>query len=455
MRGRAKDQITPPLAFALGKALAQTIAAAGGDSCALGRDCRLSSESLANALSAGLRSAGTAVVDLGAVPSPLAYFAAATLPQTQSAVIVTASHNPGGDNGFKFVVGGKTLAGEAIQKLSTLSQGHFGAEPELAENAATSKSLEIFDLYAERVAQDVAPVRNNMRVVVDAGNSVVGLYAPKLYRALGCEVVELFCEPDGNFPNHHPDPSKPENLEALCEAVIKTEATIGLAFDGDGDRLGAVDEKGVLVPVDSLLMLFAQQVLKHSPQAPIIYDVKCSHRLAQHIKSHGGVPYMSRTGHSYIKSKLREIQAAFAGEMSGHFFFNDSWYGFDDALYSGARLLDILNQAATPLSQLLQPLDPGLATEEMQVVVDDSEKFELIAEAVHRASDLAGEISKIDGLRVDREDSWGVMRASNTSAKIILRFGGDTPQALQSIHEDFSTLAAGLQRPLTIPDIQP
>lgn len=450
IRGRADTQITPQLARALGGATVQLMRqerpGEGQISINLGRDCRTTSPALFQALSDGLREAGARVLQLHEVPSPLAYYAAAVRPQAPSAIVVTASHNPGHDNGFKLVLWGEPLSEQGIQQLRRIMEAPQpppqGA-PGVAEEASVS------DEYLECVRGKVR-LQRPLRVVVDAGNGVVGLFAPALYRALGCEVVELFCEPDSSFPNHHPDPSKEENLRDLQEAVVREGADLGLAFDGDGDRLGIVTDAGAAVVPDALLMLLAERVLAQNPGADIVFDVKCAHRLEQHIRACGGNPVMVRTGHTFIKERLRTSHAPFAGEVSGHFFFNDDWYGFDDALYSGARVLQIAAAHPGSTQELLGAYDPGVATGELEIPLHEGDKFALVDEAVGLASELEGTLRTIDGLRIDRPDGWGVMRASNTSDKLGLRFGGDSQEAMQRVRDDFARLAARLSTPLDI-----
>jgi len=376
------------------------------------------------------------VTDIGMVATPMVYFATYEL-GTGSGVMVTGSHNPPEYNGLKMMVAGDTLASEAIQDLRRLVEGG-----EFATGKGTAESKDMAAAYVERIAGDVKLGRL-MRVAIDCGNGSPGAIAPALFRKLGCEVQELFCEVDGNFPNHHPDPSKPENLADLVRAVKDGHAELGLAFDGDGDRLGVVTKSGRIIYPDRQLMLFAADVLQRNPGAQVIFDVKCTRQLFGWIRAHGGEPVMWKTGHSLIKAKLRETGAPLAGEMSGHIFFKERWYGFDDGLYAGARLLEILSRAPN-VSQALEDLPDSISTPELNVALGkEGENHALIARLQKSARfEGATEVITIDGLRVEYPDGFGLMRASNTTPVIVLRFEADTDEALARIQADFRRVLA-------------
>jgi phosphomannomutase/phosphoglucomutase len=397
---------------------------------AVGRDGRLSGPALAAALMDGLNAAGADVIDLGVVPTPVIYFAAHYL-GCRNAVMVTGSHNPGQYNGLKMVIADDTLAGDRIQALrQRVENGVFSS----GSGKRTRENL--LDAYVERIAGDVKLARP-FRVAIDCGNGVAGVIAPRLYRRLGCEVTELFSEVDGNFPNHHPDPSRPENLVDLAKELKTGKAELGLAFDGDGDRLGVVTKSGGIIFPDRQLMLYARDVLGRNPGAEIIYDVKCTRLLAPWIERHGGRPVIWKTGHSFIKAKLKESGAPLAGEMSGHIFFKERWYGFDDALYCGARLLEILCREADP-NLALENLPDAPSTPELNWKLAEGEPH-AIMEKLQRLNPFSGasRVLTIDGVRAEFDDGFGLARASNTSPVIVLRFEGDTPQALARIQEEF------------------
>ena len=401
-----------------------------GTAFAVGRDGRLSGPELAAALMDGLNAAGADVIELGVVPTPVTYFAAHHL-GCGNAVMVTGSHNPGQYNGLKMVVADNTLSGDRIQALrQRVESGVFssGSGNRVREN--------LLDAYVERIAGDVKLARP-FRVAIDCGNGVAGVIAPRLYRRLGCEVTELFSEVDGNFPNHHPDPSRPENLVDLAMELKTGTAELGLAFDGDGDRLGVVTKSGKIIYPDRQLMLYARDVLGRNPGAEIIYDVKCTRLLAPWIARHGGRPVIWKTGHSFIKAKLKESGAPLAGEMSGHIFFKERWYGFDDALYCGARLLEILCRETDP-NLALENLPDAPSTPELNWQLAEGEPH-AIMEKLQRLNPFSGasRVLTIDGVRAEFDDGFGLARASNTSPVIVLRFEGDTPQALARIQEEF------------------
>lgn len=414
----------------IGCAIGSEARARGVGTVVIGRDGRLSGPKLCSALARGLRAAGIDVIDVGQVATPMVYFAAWEQ-AGGSGVMVTGSHNPPEYNGLKMVLAGTTLAGEAIQALrARIVSG------ELASGAGGLRTAEVGEAYIERIASDVKLARP-MKIVVDCGNGVAGAHAPALYRRLGCTVEELFCEVDGNFPNHHPDPSQPHNLQDLIAALRDGDAELGLAFDGDGDRLGVVTRGGNIIYPDRQLMMFAADVLSRNPGAQIIYDVKSTRNLAPWITARGGVPVMSRTGHSFIKARMKETGALLAGEMSGHVFFKERWYGFDDGLYAGARLLEILSRVADP-SAALDGLPDAVSTPELNIPLPEGENHSLIA-AMQASATFEGapDVITIDGLRVEYSDGFGLARASNTTPVIVLRFEADDDAALERIKKDF------------------
>ena len=430
IRGIVDRSLTESAVTAIGHALGSEARVRGQRAIAIGRDGRLSGPRLARALSDGIRAAGVDVIDIGAVPTPLTYFAAHHL-GVHSCVSVTGSHNPPDYNGLKMVLGGQTLHGALIQDLRRRI-----AENDLTNGAGALSQAEVGSAYTERVLADVR-LERPMKIVVDCGNGIAGGIAPQLLRALGCELIELFCEVDGSFPNHHPDPSKPENLEDVIRALRESDAELGLAFDGDGDRLGVVTRDGHIIYPDRQLMLFAADVLSRVPGGEIIYDVKCTRLLDGWIRSHGGKPTMWATGHALIKSKLAETGAPLAGEMSGHVFFKERWYGFDDGLYAAARLLEILSRHDDP-SAVLDALPEAVSTPELNIAMQEGEPFELVRRLREQA-DFAGaeRVVTIDGIRVEYADGFGLARASNTTPVVVLRFEADDEDAMQRISCDF------------------
>lgn len=446
IRGVVDRTLTADAVRAVGAALAAEGAARGAREIAVGRDGRLSGPRLRDALVAGIRSAGVGVVDIGMVTTPMLYFATYEL-GCGSGVQLTGSHNPPDYNGLKMVLAGETLHGEAIQRLRQRIES--GDLPQAITPGAL-RAADVTDAYLARIAGDVRLARP-MKIAVDCGNGVAGAFAPRLYRMLGCEVTELFCEVDGTFPNHHPDPAHPENLQDLIRCLRDTDAELGLAFDGDGDRLGVVTKDGRIVYPDRQMMLFARGVLRERPGAEIVFDVKCSRHLARDIRAHGGRPTMWRTGHSLIKAKLRETGAPLAGEMSGHIFFNDRWYGFDDGLYAGARLLELLSHYADP-SAVLNALPDAVATPELHLHMAEGENFALI-EWLRAGARFAGarEVIGIDGLRVEYDDGFGLARASNTTPVVVLRFEADDAAALARIQADFRAALLAAQPGITLP----
>jgi phosphomannomutase len=433
IRGVVGRDIDAEFAHALGQAFGTEARAAGERAVVVGRDGRLSGPVLAAALVRGLASTGLDVVDLGPVTTPMLYYAAATRAKygCRSGVMVTGSHNPKDYNGFKMVLGGAAIHGEAIQRLRRRIEAR-----DFANGSGRSGSMDITAEYTHRIASDCRPARP-LRIVVDSGNGIPGATSPAVLRALGNDVIELYSDVDGNFPNHHPDPSRPENLAELIETVKSSGADLGFAFDGDGDRLGVVTREGHIIYPDRQLMLFAADILPRHPGAPMIFDVKCSQRLAPVIRAAGGVPVMWKTGHSLIKAHMKEINAPIAGEMSGHIFFGERWYGFDDATYTAARLLEVVSRAADP-SAVLNALPTSFSTPELNVPCSEGEPARVVADLLRNANfPGCSEIITIDGLRVDYDDGFGLVRASNTTPMLVLRFEGHTPAALERIRTTF------------------
>ena len=429
IRGIVDRSLTPQIAELIGHAIGSEARSRKQLAVAIGRDGRHSGPQLSAALARGLRQSGINVIDVGQVATPMLYFATHHL-LTHSGVMVTGSHNPPEYNGLKIMLGGESLAGDAIQALRMRIESG-----DLAHGAGEYREFDIREHYLERVTGDIKLGRP-LKLVVDCGNGVAGATAPELYRRLGCEVRELFCEVDGSFPNHHPDPSHPENLVDLINA-LKSGGDIGFAFDGDGDRLGVVTRSGKIIYPDRQLMLFAADVLKRNPGAEIIFDVKSTRNLFGWVRQHGGRPLMWKTGHSFIKKKLQESGAPLAGEMSGHIFFKERWYGFDDALYAGARLLEILSRERDP-SAVLENLPDSINTPELHIKLAEGENYTLM-EKLHESArfDAAREVITIDGLRVEYSDGFGLARPSNTTPVIVLRFEADNEAALKRIQDDF------------------
>ncbi|MPS48582.1 phosphomannomutase/phosphoglucomutase [Methylobacillus sp.] len=433
IRGIVGKTLTPEIVESIGHAIGSEAALRDQKTICIGYDGRLSGPELAAALSRGIRKSGLDVINLGLVATPMVYFAAYHL-ETGSGVMVTGSHNPPEYNGLKMVLAGETLSGDTIQRLRARIDNN-----DFVHGNGTESSHDIAPAYIERIASDIK-LKRPIKLTVDCGNGVPGAFAGKLYRALGCEVEELFCEVDGHFPNHHPDPSVPENLKDLIENLLAGQSEIGFAFDGDGDRLGVVTKDGSIIYPDRQLLLFAEDVLKRSPKATIIYDVKSTRNLSPWIKQRGGEPLMWKTGHSLVKAKMKETGAALAGEMSGHIFFKERWYGFDDGLYSGARLLEILSQFDDP-SAVLNALPDSVSTPEQHIHMREGEPHRLISELQASAKfEGANEVITIDGLRVEYSDGFGLMRPSNTTPVVVLRFEADNAEALKRIQEQFRSV---------------
>ncbi|MDR2365688.1 MAG: phosphomannomutase/phosphoglucomutase [Zoogloeaceae bacterium] len=445
IRGIAGQTLTAGVARRIGRALGALAREKGQSAIAVGRDGRLSGPELADALMEGICAAGMDAIDIGVAPTPVTYFAAHEL-DCHSCVSVTGSHNPPDYNGLKMVIGGETLALDAIQNLKARAESM-----PLAEGQGQRRQADARAAYLERVIGDIKLARP-MKIVMDCGNGVAGGIAPELFRRLGCAVTPLFCEVDGRFPHHHPDPSKPENLADVIQALKTGDAEIGIAFDGDGDRLGVVTRDGEIIYPDRQLMLFAADVLARAPGGEIIYDVKCTRLLNPWIRAHGGKPLMWKTGHALIKAKLQETGAPLAGEMSGHVFFRERWYGFDDGIYAGARLLEILSR--TPdANPVLRALPQAVSTPELNIRMREGEPVALVEELKAAGRSFPGEQARLtlDGLRIEYADGFGLARASNTTPVVVLRFEADTPEALSRIQEDFRRALLGLRPDLRLP----
>lgn len=430
IRGVVGDGLNEESAYWIGRAVAAQSQLQGQTSIAVGRDGRLSSPQLSEALIQGITEGGSDVINLGLVPTPVVYFATHSL-DTKSCVMVTGSHNPPEYNGFKVVINGQTLASEGIQALYQRIQDN-----QLSLGDGKEQQLDLLPQYLERISGDIAIARP-LKVVIDCGNGAAGVIAPQLFEALGCEVINLNSEVDGNFPAHHPDPSNPDNLQQLIQAVTSNNADIGLAFDGDGDRLGMVTNTGTIIYPDRMMMLLSKDLVSRNPGADVIFDVKCSRRLAALISGYGGRPIMWKTGHSLMKAKLQETNALLAGEMSGHIFYSERWYGFDDGLYAAARLLEIIALEERTTEQIFAAFPSSKSTPELQIKVSDDAKFKIIAALQQKGQWDDGKLNDLDGVRVDYPKSWGLIRASNTTPNLVLRFEGDSDEDLQQVMDKF------------------
>jgi phosphomannomutase / phosphoglucomutase len=445
IRGIVGQTLTKEVVHDIGRAVGSEAKELGIRTVVIGRDGRISSPTLAEALSQGIVSTGCNVLDVGMVPTPVLYFVTQHT-EGRTGVMITGSHNPAEYNGLKMMIKGETLAGERIQKLKQ----RIDNDSFLTGNGSVEHNGMFEGEYIGTLCEDIQLTRT-MKIVVDCGNGVAGGIAPLLLKSLGCEVIELFCDVDGNFPNHHPDPSKPENLAELIGAVKHYHADVGIAFDGDGDRLGVVDSKGKIIWPDRQMMLFAKDVLAGKPGSEIIFDVKCSRHLPAQIIKYGGKPLMWKTGHSFMKAKLRETGAKLAGEMSGHIFFNDRWFGFDDALYSAARLLQILSEDDRPSADVFSDFPDSINTPELNVDLAEGENFEFIDGLFAKAKLMGGKITDIDGLRLDFADGWGLVRASNTTPSLVIRFEADSKEALEKIQAQFRDLMRDVKPGIKLP----
>ena len=439
IRGVVPSTLTEEVAYHLGHAFGTHAMANGESVVAVGRDGRLSGPLLSQALMRGLVETGVQVIDIGAVTTPMLYFAASTL--CASGIQVTGSHNPKDYNGFKMVLGGRAIYGDEIQTLRTIMEN----DAWVLKSGGGIRQVDVTADYQARIVSDIR-IQRPIKIVVDCGNGIAGATAPSIFRAIGCEVIELFSEVDGNFPNHHPDPSKLDNLNDLLHALKNSDAEIGLAFDGDGDRLGIVTKDGNIIFPDRQMALFAQDVLARVPGGTIVFDVKCSQRLGPAIREAGGKPLMFKTGHSLIKAKMKEINSPLGGEMSGHIFFKERWYGFDDGTYAGCRLLEIVSKSADA-SAVLNALPTSFSTPELNVACVEGEPHrvsdalqKLVASGNVPSPAFKPEVCAIDGLRIDWSDGFGLIRASNTTPVLVLRFEGHTQEALSRIEHDMLVL---------------
>lgn len=447
IRGVVTDTLTPTAVEQIGRAFGSECHERKIATVVVARDGRLSGPDLINALSKGIQSTGVNVINIGMVPTPVLYFATYHL-NTGTGIMVTGSHNPPEYNGLKMVVGGDALFGDGITALHTrLVEDRLHT----ADTAGTLKEQDILQDYLDRIIGDVKLARP-MSIAYDCGNGVAGAAAPQLFEALNCTSTALFTEVDGNFPNHHPDPAKLENLEDLIKVVKDNKHEVGLAFDGDGDRVGVVDDQGNVIWPDRQMVLFAQDVLKRNPGARIIYDVKCSKVLPTAIREAGGVPDMWKTGHSFIKARIKETGALLGGEMSGHMFFKERWYGFDDALYAAARLLEILSNTDRSASDIFNAIPNSINTPELGITLDrDGAQHEFIEKFVSNASFEGAELTTIDGVRADYEDGWGLVRASNTTPSLVIRFEADTQEAMTRIQDAFRQAMQDTDSSIAVP----
>ncbi len=444
IRGRVGDQLTPEVVELIGQSIGSEAYERGQQTVYVGHDGRLSSPDLANALIQGLKSTGRDVIDIGEVATPVVYFAAYTQ-ESNSGIMITGSHNPPEYNGIKIVLDGESLHEESIKRLYERI-----TDNDLLSGEGSYHRVNLDPEYMERIVSDIA-IAQPLKVVVDAGNGVAGKYAPHIYETIGCDVIPLYCEVDGNFPNHHPDPIIESNLDDLKEKIKEEQADLGIAFDGDGDRIVVVDNQGNTICSDQLIMMFARDVLSRCPGTDIVYDVKCSSRLGEFVSQQGGRPVMWKSGHSLLKSKMLELGATLGGEMSGHIMFNERWYGFDDGLYAGARLLELLSADHRPVSEVFKSYPVGVITPEYSIPAEDQTKFELIVKIKEHLSTPAATITEIDGIRVDFDNGWGLVRASNTTPSLTLRFEGIDEDALALIMGQFRDAIISADPSLQIP----
>ena len=444
IRGIVDETLTTDIVFAVGRAFASEAKKRGQQTVVVGRDGRLSGPKLMASLIDGLNKSGVDVIDIGMAPTPVIYFAAQHI-GTGSCIALTGSHNPPNYNGLKMVIGGITLSGDTIQLLKQRIE-----KDDFDEGNGTSQTQDVLADYIQRIVSDIK-LKRRMKIVIDCGNGVAGAVAPQLLKELGCDITELFCDVDGNFPNHHPDPSKPENLQDLIKAVKETGAEIGLAFDGDGDRLGVVTPEGDIIWPDRQMMLYAKDVLERNPGAQIIYDIKCTTNLAKVIKEHGGDPLMWTTGHSLIKAKLKETGAPLAGEMSGHIFFKERWYGFDDGTYTAARLLEILSKDDRNTQDIFSSLPDSVNTPELNILMEEGEHFKYVKDLVNHAKFENAKVTTIDGIRVDYDDGFGLVRASNTTPSLVIRFESKDEAGIARIQDEFRKIMLEVNPNLKLP----
>lgn len=444
VRGIVGETLTPNSVYSIGLAIGSEAQQRGEREIIVGRDGRISGPELLKALEEGLLDSGCDVINIGEVTTPILYYATFTQ-KTRSGVMLTGSHNPSNYNGIKVVLDGEALYEDAIMALYRRIVAH-----DLIYGHGASVNIDVCDNYIERIVNDVK-LAKKLKVVIDCGNGVGGKVAPKLFRALGCEVIELYCDVDGYFPNHHPDPSNIDNLRDLIAATTANKANVGFAFDGDADRIGLVTDKGEIITPDRLLMFFVTDILSRYEAGVIPFDVKCSRHLAAKIHELGGTPLMTRTGHSLVKAKMREVGAPIAGEFSGHIFFQDRWFGFDDGMYAAARFLELLAKSWRKCSAIFAAFPESFNTSELKIVMSDAEKFGFVEKLLKNNNFEGGQISSIDGVRVDFPDGFGLVRCSNTTPTIILRFEGDTLEALQRIKNIFREKLLAIKPDLELP----
>ncbi len=444
IRGIVETALTPEAVSRIGQAFASEARARGQTTVVIGRDGRLSSPDLARALSDGLRAGGCDVTDIGMVPTPVLYYATHML-KTGTGIMVTGSHNPPEYNGLKMLIAGNTFYGDDIQSLYRRI-----VDGDLDSGNGTYAQREVIADYIDTITSDIRLARP-LNIAVDCGNGVAGILAVELFNKLGCEVTQLYCDVDGSFPNHHPDPSKPENLNEIRQTIKQKGLDLGLAFDGDGDRVGIVDDRQNIIWADRQMMLYAADVLERKPGACIIFDIKSSTHLEKFIEAHGGKPLMWKTGHSFIKAKMKEIGAELAGEMSGHIFFRERWFGFDDGLYSAARMLEILSKQERPASEVFAELPDSVNTPELQIMFDEGEHYRFMERFKQQADFDGADIITIDGMRVNFPQGWGLIRPSNTTPCLVLRFEADTEAALNDIKTKFRQEIMKLDDRLELP----
>ena len=444
IRGIVDKTLTTDITYKIGQAVGSEVIAQGGNSIVIGRDGRLSGPILSKALADGLQAAGVDVVDVGVAPSPVVYYSSYAL-NIPSCIAITGSHNPPDYNGYKMVVDGTTLSAERIQSLKERILNN-----DFSSGAGNYREQAIIDDYIEKIVSDVKPSRQ-LKIVIDCGNGVAGATAPQVFKQIGCDVTELFTEVDGNFPNHHPDPSQIENLQDLISKVMELNADIGLAFDGDGDRLGIVTPKGEVIWPDRQMILFARDILERNPGAEIIYDVKCTRNLPTEIERAGGKATMERTGHSFIKAKLKASGAALAGEMSGHIFFKERWFGFDDGVYAGARLIELLAKQDRTPQAIFDDLPDSINTPELRMEFAEGEHYAFMEKLKKVAEFPDANMQTIDGIRVDFADGFGLVRPSNTTPILVLRFEADSEDAIERIQAAFATEIRKVDKDISIP----
>ena len=444
IRGIVDTSLSNEITFKIGQAVGSEVIKSGGKQIVIGRDGRLSGPELSQHLANGLQAAGVDVVDIGVAPSPVVYYSSYSK-NIPSCIAITGSHNPPNYNGFKMVVDGTTLSAESIQSLKQRI-----LTDDFSQGAGGYSQQTVIPDYSQTIIDDIK-LQRSMKIVIDCGNGVAGATAPEIFKGIGCEVIELFSEVDGTFPNHHPDPSQAENLVDLIAAVKQHDADLGLAFDGDGDRLGVITKSGDIVWPDRQIILFAQDILARNPGAEIIYDVKCTRLLPAAIEAAGGKATMWRTGHSFIKAKLKETGAALAGEMSGHVFFKERWFGFDDGVYAGARLLEILSKSGQTPQQVFDAIPNSINTPELRIEFDEGEHYAFMEELTEVAAFKDAKVSTIDGVRADYVDGFGLIRPSNTTPILVLRFEADSEAALTRIQSDFKQQILQIDSELALP----